>query len=108
MPEVTAEVKRMPAVIVENDAVLKSGVVVGEDGGVGESVVRTATGIEVVDGGLVDVNMCRTQIEQHLLREGRTRRCVLDGLELARRLTNGMRIQRCYDGGFVYRLGRAL
>lgn len=38
-------------VIVENAAVLKPGVAVGEVGEVDESVVRTATGNEVVDGG---------------------------------------------------------
>jgi hypothetical protein len=48
----------MPVVMVENDAVLKSGVAVGEGGGGGESVVRTTTGIEVVDGGLNNINTC--------------------------------------------------
>ena len=44
--------------IVENDSVLKSGVTVGEGGEVDESVVRATTGIEVVDGGLMDISIC--------------------------------------------------
>lgn len=58
MPKVMVEVGKMSVVVVEKSVALGSGCIVGEGGCVRGSVIGTAGGIEVVDGDLMEMNIC--------------------------------------------------